>query len=85
MLDVVGIKVDPVYISEIAPAKHRGYLVTWSEIAINAGIVLGFAQGIFFADVETGSQVCRSGLDFARLAIFKWGHIIIDQPDERVH
>ena len=51
-------KVDPVYISEISPAKYRGYLVTWSEIAINTGIVLGFSMGIFFANVETGAQVC---------------------------
>lgn len=52
----VGMAVDPVYISEIAPAKHRGYLVTWSEIAINFGIVMGFSMGIFFANIEAGFQ-----------------------------
>lgn len=37
------------YISEISPAKHRGELVTWSEIGINVGIVLGFSMGIFLS------------------------------------
>ena len=49
----IGMAVDPVYISEISPAKHRGNLVTWSEIAINTGIVLGFSMGIFFVMLPT--------------------------------
>ncbi len=32
-----GLAIDPVYIAEISPAAHRGYLVTWSEIATNVG------------------------------------------------
>ena len=43
---MVWSQIDPVYISEISPAKHRGELVTWSEIGINVGIVLGFSMGI---------------------------------------
>ena len=77
-----GIKVDPVYISEIAPAKHRGYLVTWSEIAINAGIVLGFSMGIFFAGVETGSQVCILGRGLGSVSIFKGGVSLINHIKE---
>ncbi|KAJ8600261.1 hypothetical protein CTAYLR_002018 [Chrysophaeum taylorii] len=38
----VGFSVDPVYIAEIAPPHHRGELVTWSEVAVNLGIVTGF-------------------------------------------
>jgi len=30
----VGLAIDPLYIAEMTPAKHRGELVTWSEIAI---------------------------------------------------
>lgn len=40
-----GLAVDPVYIAEICPAAFRGRLVTWSEIATNAGILLGFLLG----------------------------------------
>eukprot|EP00562_Extubocellulus_spinifer_P006675 CAMPEP_0178533400 /NCGR_PEP_ID=MMETSP0696-20121128/34470_1 /TAXON_ID=265572 /ORGANISM="Extubocellulus spinifer, Strain CCMP396" /LENGTH=539 /DNA_ID=CAMNT_0020165427 /DNA_START=231 /DNA_END=1850 /DNA_ORIENTATION=- len=43
-----GLAIDPVYIAEISPAAHRGRLVTWSEIALNVGIVLGFASGAIF-------------------------------------
>lgn len=32
-----GLAIDPLYISEISPAAHRGELVTWSEMAINVG------------------------------------------------
>jgi MFS family permease len=39
-------QIDPLYIAEISPAKHRGELVTWSEIAINVGLVLGFSTGL---------------------------------------
>jgi sugar porter (SP) family MFS transporter len=44
-------QVDPLYIAEVTPAKHRGELVTWSEIGINIGIILGFSTGLIFASV----------------------------------
>jgi len=37
-----GLAIDPLYIAEISPAAHRGRLVTWSEIALNVGLVFGF-------------------------------------------
>jgi MFS family permease len=40
------------YIAEISPAAHRGELVTWSELALNVGIVLGFLSGIVFFEVD---------------------------------
>ena len=43
-----GLAIDPVYIAEISPAAHRGRLGTWSEIALNVGIVFGFASGAVF-------------------------------------
>lgn len=47
-----GLALDPLYISEITPASHRGELVTWSEIAINVGILLGFSSGLIFGNLE---------------------------------
>ena len=46
-----GLAIDPLYISEMSPAAHRGQLVTWSEMAINVGIVLGFLTGLVFYNV----------------------------------
>lgn len=43
-----GLAIDPMYISEIAPAGRRGFLVSWSEIAINVGITLGLSSGLVF-------------------------------------
>lgn len=37
----LGLSIDPLYISEVSPPSHRGHLVSFSEIAINFGIVLG--------------------------------------------
>lgn len=48
----VGLAIDPLYISEMSPAKHRGELVTWSELGINVGIVLGFSMGVFLAHLS---------------------------------
>lgn len=45
-------QIDPLYISEMTPAAHRGRLVTWSEMAINVGIVLGFCSGLVFYNVD---------------------------------
>lgn len=42
----IGFAVDPLYIAEITPPANRGELVTWSEIAVNVGIVCGFSTGL---------------------------------------
>lgn len=79
----IGIAVDPVYISEISPAKHRGNLVTWSEIAINMGIVLGFSMGIFFADIETGAQwriMLAMGMILPSIMIFLVINVMPESP-----
>mmetsp|Transcript_101168 Transcript_101168/g.151539 ORF Transcript_101168/g.151539 Transcript_101168/m.151539 type:complete len:522 (-) Transcript_101168:198-1763(-) len=47
-----GLAIDPLYIAEVSPAAHRGEMVTWSEMALNLGIVLGFFSGIVFYGVE---------------------------------
>ena len=46
----LGLAIDPVYIAEVSPPKHRGRLVTWSETATNVGILLGFVFGFAFRD-----------------------------------
>merc|ERR1719421_1487506 len=46
----LGLAIDPVYIAEVSPPKHRGRLVTWSETATNVGILLGFVSGFAFRD-----------------------------------
>jgi len=48
-----GLALDPVYISEISPAAHRGRLVTWSEIGTNVGIIFGFASGLVFSSLSS--------------------------------
>ena len=50
----VGLSVDPVYIAEVAPKEFRGSLVSWSEISINVGILLGFVATFCFRDLRPG-------------------------------
>jgi len=52
----IGLAVDPMYIAEISPAQHRGRLVTYSEIALNVGIVLGFTSGLVLAPLEPSRE-----------------------------
>jgi len=37
-----GLAIDPLYISEMSPARYRGSLVSLSEMSINIGITFGF-------------------------------------------
>eukprot|EP00977_Amphora_coffeiformis_P018379 scaffold6438_cov181-Amphora_coffeaeformis.AAC.6 len=52
----VGLAIDPLFIAEITPPQHRGMLVTWSEIAINIGVVFGFATSLFLSGLEDGLE-----------------------------
>jgi sugar porter (SP) family MFS transporter len=52
----VGLAIDPLYISEVAPASHRGQLTTLSDVAINAGVLLGFIANWAFADLPAGEN-----------------------------
>lgn len=51
-----GFAVDPLYISEIAPKKYRGQLVSWSETATNVGILLGFVFSYVLRNVPGNAQ-----------------------------
>lgn len=48
----LALTVDSMYINEIAPPAHRGFLATINEIAINVGIVAGAVVNYF---LSTGS------------------------------
>ncbi|KAL7572387.1 hypothetical protein ACA910_021597 [Epithemia clementina (nom. ined.)] len=52
----VGLAIDPLYIAEVTPAEHRGELVTWSEIAMNVGVVFGFSTGLFLAGLPPSME-----------------------------
>ena len=49
-----GMTTTPQYISEISPKDHRGFLTSWSEIACNVGILIGFSMGFVFANYPIG-------------------------------
>ena len=62
----LGLAIDPVYIAEVSPPKHRGRLVTWSETATNVGILLGFVSGFAF----------RNAGEVGWRAMLRWGAVI---------
>eukprot|EP00039_Didymoeca_costata_P012827 m.186701 g.186701 ORF g.186701 m.186701 type:complete len:504 (-) comp15594_c0_seq4:1589-3100(-) len=47
-----GLAIAPLYCAELSPASLRGFLVSLTEIAINMGILLGYAMGWAFADMS---------------------------------
>ena len=49
----IGFSIDPMYISEISPKETRGALVTFSEIAINVGIVTGYFSTWAFSSLDS--------------------------------
>ena len=62
----LGLAIDPLYISEIAPQHRRGALVSWSELAINVGILLGFAAAVLLQPLpvhRAWRAMLASGLD----------------------
>ena len=72
-----GLAIDPIYISEISPRNVRGFLVSWSEIAINLGWIFGFASGILFYQVPDNlawryMYTCGAILPITMLLLVKW-------------
>ena len=43
-----GLAIDPLYIAEMSPPEHRGRLTSFSETAINVGILLGYLSNVAF-------------------------------------
>ena len=50
----LGLAIDPLYIAEVTPPFLRGKLVSYSEIAVNVGILLGFLVGFIFEGLPEG-------------------------------
>jgi len=48
----LGNAIDPLYISEISPARYRGGLVSSSEVSINVGITMGYISSLGFSYVD---------------------------------
>ena len=64
----VASMLSPMYISEIAPAEHRGRLVTYYQLAIVIGILLAFTSNMLL--VDTGANNWRWMLSVMALPAF---------------
>lgn len=54
--------VAPAYISEVAPARHRGRLVSLYQLAVTVGFLAAYVVNYFLLEYSLGATVCRSGL-----------------------
>ena len=48
-----GLSLPPLYIAEVAPHRERGGLVSFGELFINLGILLGFLVSFLLAGLPT--------------------------------
>mmetsp|Transcript_20961 Transcript_20961/g.45308 ORF Transcript_20961/g.45308 Transcript_20961/m.45308 type:complete len:521 (-) Transcript_20961:413-1975(-) len=69
----LSLAIDPLYIAEVAPSKRRGCFTTWPDIALNLGILFGFAVNLLFSSTTEGAETWRlmigSGLIMPTLLI----------------
>ena len=49
----IGVGFGPLYIAEVAPHRERGGLVSFGELFINLGILLGFLVSFLLAGLPT--------------------------------
>lgn len=78
-----GFAIDPIYIAEISPAVHRGGLVTWSELATNFGIVLGFISLLVYSPFDDGFQwrlMLGTGGILPVVMIYLSSYVMIESP-----
>lgn len=79
----IGLAIDAMYIAEIAPAKHRGQLVSWSETADNTGILLGFIASYVFRNTPGDAQwraTIGLGLILPSLMLFLVYFVLSESP-----
>lgn len=79
----LGYGVDAQYIAEIAPASHRGELVTWSYIAVAIGLVLGVSMGILFSWLEASTRwrvMIGLGMGFPVAVIVTSVKVLVESP-----
>lgn len=62
-----GLVVAPLYVAELAPARVRGFMVAWTEIIINTGLLLGYLLGFAFSFVSDLNVNWRLMLGFGAL------------------
>ncbi len=60
----------PVYISEIAPSRLRGTLVTFNQLAITVGIAVSYWVDLTFAHAGLGWQPMFASAAIASIALF---------------
>jgi len=52
----LGLTIGPLYIGEIAPDAIRGKLISWSELATNAGLLVAFFVGYAFSGLRANES-----------------------------
>jgi MFS transporter, SP family, arabinose:H+ symporter len=75
----VASMLSPMYISEIAPAEHRGRLVTYYQLAIVIGILLAFISNMLL--IETGANNWRWMLSIMALPAALFFGLLLFAPE----
>lgn len=52
----IGLATNPTYIAELAPPEYRGFFVTWSDIGLNFGMMLGYVAGFVKLGTKSGME-----------------------------
>jgi MFS family permease len=68
----------PVYLSEVSPAKARGWIVSLFQLAVTAGIVFAYIVDYAFANVEAGWR-WMLGLAVAPAVVFGTGMVFLPE------
>eukprot|EP00931_Biecheleriopsis_adriatica_P055216 TRINITY_DN32589_c0_g1_i1.p1 TRINITY_DN32589_c0_g1~~TRINITY_DN32589_c0_g1_i1.p1 ORF type:complete len:489 (+),score=60.49 TRINITY_DN32589_c0_g1_i1:126-1592(+) len=58
----IAFAIDYLYIAELAPSAHRGSLVSWAEVAINVGLLIGACANRAFANAPVSSWRTMVGI-----------------------
>jgi len=75
----VASMLSPMYISEIAPAEHRGRLVTYYQLAIVIGILLAFTSNMLL--VDTGANNWRWMLSIMAMPAMVFFGLLLFAPE----
>jgi SP family arabinose:H+ symporter-like MFS transporter len=75
----VASMLSPMYISEIAPAEHRGRLVTYYQLAIVIGILLAFTSNMLL--IDSGANNWRWMLAVMAMPAFLFFVLLLFAPE----
>ncbi|OMO90516.1 Sugar/inositol transporter [Corchorus olitorius] len=70
----------PLYISEIAPAKKRGFLNICFQLLITVGILIANIVNYFFSGVNHGWRFCLGGAAIPAFILLVCSFFIVDTP-----